>query len=83
MSTICTGPQFFIVTFNGGTGAGAISVPGLKAGDYVMITTAFASDGYADITGLFQRFITVDDEIQQVYPADISSYACTATVMRS
>ena len=60
-------PQFKAKTFNGRTGSGAVSVPGLAAGDTVVAVWCVNDIlGGGDVMGGFESTISSDDQIQQL-----------------
>ena len=68
-------------SFNGGTAAGAISVPGLKAGDRVF--SVLENGSAANLAqGTFEQVVSVDDEFQQIDAADLSSLALDVLLVR-
>lgn len=67
-----------LTDFLGGATSGPVSVPGLKVGDRVI----HASSGSTDYDGYFEKVISVDDEVQQLIPADISSVTVELLVYR-
>ncbi|MFT4068935.1 hypothetical protein [Paraburkholderia sp.] len=69
MSTVVTSaPVFVKATFNGNTGAGSISVPGLQVGDIGV----FDFNGHNVIGSSFEQVVSIADEIQQISGADLS-----------
>lgn len=68
-----------LTDFQGGTTSGAVAVPGLKVGDRVVHVTQGANGDY---DGYFEKVVTVDDEIQQLIAADISSLTLEVLVYR-
>jgi hypothetical protein len=70
-----------IATFPARNGAGAISVPGLKVGDIVLWSAVVTGETttYEPPGGVWEIVVTVDDQIQQKDPSDLS--ACTARVV--
>jgi hypothetical protein len=73
MSTVVQGVAFLRATFTGRNGAGSISIPGLQAGDFVLKAQRVYGVSSDDYSGGFEKTITVDDEIQQNTPADLSA----------
>lgn len=67
------------LTFEGRNGAGTISVPGVKAGD-VMIMAAVP--GTVALTNEFHVLIATDDEVEQAYGGDNSANTFTAIFVR-
>ena len=57
--------------FEGLTGAGAISLPGVRRGDTVSTLTGLIGSS-GDQSASFESVITVDDQIQQSSTADLS-----------
>lgn len=58
--------------FVGHNGAGAISVPGVKAGDLVRGYYRASDNSYSNPSNFGEAFVTVDDEIQQLSGNDES-----------
>jgi hypothetical protein len=79
MSVTFLTTAFLTATFNGRNGAGAVSVPGVKAGDVIMLTTA---GGHA-ILAQFASIITADDEVEQLSGGDATSDTFVVFLMRS
>ncbi|MGD9725817.1 MAG: hypothetical protein AB7L09_00270 [Nitrospira sp.] len=60
-------PQFKAKTFSGRTGAGAISVPGLVAGDKVIAVWCVSELlGGGDVMSDFETTVSVNGQIQQL-----------------
>lgn len=83
MATISAGP-IIKATFLGNNGMGGISVPGLKTGDFLVW---MMMSGNASIfpmgNGELEPMVTVDDEIQQIDAADLSSHTFTVLIVRA
>jgi hypothetical protein len=71
--------SFLSATFNGRSGAGTVSVPGVKSGDVIISTTA---GGHA-ILSQFVVIIANDDEIEQLSTGDATSDTFVVFLMRS
>ncbi len=67
------------VTFNGGTGLGSVSVPGVKVGDVVL--AIHHGSGTWDTT-TFRPYVGTDDTFVQADPTDYSAITFTAVVAR-
>lgn len=70
-------------TFTGRNGAGSISVPGLVAGDKVVVSSYDPNlgVGYEPPGTLFESTISVDDEIQQL-TGNFSTSTCSILFFR-
>ena len=83
MATVTvTNPTSFIrVQLLGRDGQGPISVPGVKVGDAVVV---IAKDNRTvnPFQVTFELFITVDDEIQQMYEGDIENHPFDLLLVR-
>lgn len=71
----------YIVQTNGRSGAGGISVPGVKAGDLAISWWNHLEDAAGSGT-LFTFQQTTDDEIGQISGGDISSVTFTIVLVR-
>lgn len=74
-------------TFTGRSTSGTISVPGLKVGDkliwlYSPEYVAVAGQNLA-CAAIMEPTVSVDDELQQVYNNDYSTYTFTAILVRA
>jgi len=58
-------------TFTGLSSSGAISVPGLKAGDFVI--GVYSVGDYFQPGLLFESIVSVDNELQQTSSTDFSA----------
>lgn len=68
-------------SFNGRNGSGAISIPGLKAGDKIIRLIQGTTDYTADPT-IMEWVISVDDQIQQIISENLSTWAFSAIAVR-
>lgn len=67
------------VSFTGRNGVGDISVPGVKAGDRVIVV--YRDDTYMQLSD-FDVLLTTNDEIHQNTGTDFSSTTFYATITR-
>lgn len=79
--------SFVRASFNGRSGAGAISVPGLEVGDVVIWFALGASPPYevadGQITSTYiEGVVSVADELQQVLTSDFSSVTYNIICLR-
>lgn len=84
--TIVTGFEVIKTQFNGITGSGIISAPGLVTGDVVLRIVADAGSGpiYGESWASgFEPVVTVDDEIKQVTETEWTTLAITAYFLRA
>lgn len=71
------------VTFNGRNGAGSISVPGVKVGDYILNIQDTADSGNGgNAQGAFVIYVGTDDTINQASGSDQSGTEYTAFLVR-
>lgn len=71
----------FHAEFNGLSSPGAVSVPGLKVGDWVVMTAP--AGNIPQFGGLdFENVVSVDDQLQQTSPADLSPYTFKSVFFR-
>jgi hypothetical protein len=68
-------------SFNGRNGTGAISIPGLKAGDQIIRLTQGGTDYTADPT-MMEWVISVDDQIHQISGTNLTTYDFVAVAVR-
>lgn len=71
-----------LFTFNGRNGPGAISVPGLKAGDRIVRLLQVGIQDYTGAADMMEWIITVDDEIQQVSVGNLTTWNFEAIAVR-
>ncbi len=79
MSATFISTSFLTVSFNGRSGAGTISVPGVKSGDAILLAT---SGGHA-IAGPFVALLANDNEVEQLSSGDSSGDTFVIFLMRS
>lgn len=70
-------PTFIKAAFNGRSGSGAISVPGLQVGDIVLV---FVNGNWA--SSFESPTVSVADEMQQTSGADLSSISFELILIR-
>jgi hypothetical protein len=80
VSTLVSGgcnPVFLKLTFSGRNGPGAVSVPGVKAGDLILWMSG-------NLMGSFDgpAIIQTDDTINQLTGTDLSAYSIVAMLAR-
>lgn len=66
--------------FTGNNGSGAISIPGLKVGD-VVITSVVGSTTQSP-GSVFERIVSVSDELQQIENSNLSTQSCYIVFVR-
>lgn len=79
-----------LVTFNGATAAGNISIPSLKAGDLLLVAVSLAvvSNDVTnatlgqDFSGAFPKMVLTDGELFQLAASDFSSVSFVALFER-
>jgi len=76
--TVTVPVAFVKASFNGRNGTGAISVPGLKAGDAVILNGINNRQNEFP----FEAIISTDDQITQWYTGDLSSDSIVLVLMR-
>lgn len=76
MTTTTNTATIVKATFNGGTGAGPVSVSGLNAGDVML---RCVPDGFTDG---FEPVISISGQIQQTASLDWSSMLFTVYLLR-
>lgn len=76
--TVTTPIAFLKAEFNGRNGTGTISVPGLKAGDAVILNGINNRQNEFP----FEAIISTDDQITQWYNGDLSSDDVVLVLMR-
>lgn len=81
MTMVCSGPQLLTATFQGATGPGNISVPGVKAGD-VVLSVSVPPLGLYFGANFINTSVTADDEVPQTYGGDLSAYTFTVAFLR-
>lgn len=69
-------------TFSGKNGSGGISVPGLKAGDFLIWCVMGTTEMPMGASEL-EAMVSVADEIQQLDSADLSSHTFTVLLIRA
>lgn len=75
---------FISATFTARSGAGSISVPGLKVGDLVFwnLIHFVSHDAWQTPGSLWEQVVTVDDQLQQLTTDDLSADTADIVVYR-
>jgi hypothetical protein len=70
--------------FSGNNGLGAIAVPGLKVGDFLVWAMMSGNASLLPMGGgELEPMVSVADEIQQVDAADLSGHTFTVLIIRA
>lgn len=72
----------FEITFTGGNGVSAISVPGLKVGDTVLRVWQPSSPAAHFLDNLVEAVVSTDDELAQLSGDDYTSATLKAVLVR-
>jgi hypothetical protein len=82
MTTTVTIPVAIVrASFLARVGSGPISVPGLKVGDAIL-SASESNHERSPVAIVFESFISVDDEVQQLYSGDLSGDTYTLLLLR-
>lgn len=79
---ISVGPAIIHGTVAGNNGIGGCSAPGLKIGDILMWALMSGNSSVLSGNQELEAVVTVDDQIQQIDAADLSSHVFTVVLIR-